>query len=102
MDPDKLLRDRWLAPSGEPVVKKGMVRSLDYRRCRTCVWWGCEGGEDSSEYYPFGSGVCYHEKLQSGSLRHYPDAVTDGEEYSGIYTGPDFGCIHWEAKNEDG
>lgn len=29
-----------------------------------------------------------------------PAGMVDGEEYSGVFTGPDFGCIHYEETRE--
>jgi hypothetical protein len=59
-------------------------------KCKTCKWW-----------LPGDSGPplkCGHPKLSSGNSITPEDGAQDGEGYSGIYTGPDFGCIHHETE----
>ncbi len=43
------------------------------------------------------SGKCSHPKVSANGLQ-FEDGAEDCEGYGGIYTGPKFGCIHWETK----
>ena len=89
--------------------------------CKNCRWWKRqEGGDDTmrGEYfghigYPdwwYPIGECFHDKL-SDQLSHKAgkqkniDALEvsshdehGGRNYALIFTGPEFGCIHWEKK----
>jgi hypothetical protein len=70
------------------------------QRCKTCKWWGVNYVAPPPEFpdtdlYRH----CDHEKLS------YPpsdgnDGAYDVECYGGIDTGPEFGCIHWEEKQD--
>jgi hypothetical protein len=55
-------------------------------KCKTCKHWGMEFGN------------CEHPWV-GGPARHEIDGAQDGEGYSGIYTGPEFGCVHYESEN---
>ena len=68
----------------------------DYPRCKTCRWW-----EDNDMY---GNGVSYCTSPANRRDSPYrPDgACSMGEQgKEDILTGPDFGCVHHEWKEED-
>lgn len=60
------------------------------QRCVTCAHWSAPT-EPWQEY-----GHCRNDKLQGDSADYPPDGLAGGEpaEYTGITTGPQFGCIH--------
>lgn len=63
-----------------------------YPRCRDCKWWAKNAWKDASHAKQF---LCTNPKLESF-------ADMDGLSANGldeIYTGPAFGCVHWEAKD---
>jgi hypothetical protein len=55
--------------------------------CKTCKWWGAkpEIGPDLRH--------CDHPKVANKDDQT-PSSATDCEGYGGIFTGPDFGCVH--------
>lgn len=57
-------------------------------RCEACKFW-LTGFADH--------GKCAHPRLFDANAEHLDGAI-DGEAYSGIYTGPEFGCVHHEDK----
>ena len=65
--------------------------------CKTCRWWG------DSKPYPFGR--CHHKHLEVADHTAFVPIPShsgllvraDGHDH-GIYTGPDFGCIHHERR----
>lgn len=68
------------------------------KTCKTCKCW--TPPEVSSPWDVSKGGACacpkfvYHEPMPRDGLEYY-----DAEGYAaGFYTGPDFGCIHHEAK----
>ncbi len=59
--------------------------------CKDCKWWEANG-EDHG---------CGHRECNCGKVseeRTEIDSINGGSEYYAVTTGPDFGCIHWEAK----
>lgn len=54
--------------------------------CKDCRWW-------YQSFFNF----CEHEKL-SKEIAGESDRAWCDDNLSGIETGPDFGCIHWEEK----
>ena len=62
-------------------------------RCRDCRW------HDFEEHRL--DGHCSHEKMISDYHRKTPiDGIrTEDDEGWGFYVGPDFGCVHWEARD---
>ena len=82
-------------------------------RCKDCKWWGKPEGlqrleeDDVSErigvFSNFAGGddhrPCGHPKVGCGT---YEDAERQGSDglncYESVGTGPEFGCIHFEAK----
>lgn len=62
----------------------------DYPRCKTCKWWG----PDRGELFRWCSNP-----VNRDFRGENPAGACDGEEL-GFDTGPDFGCVHWEAKEE--
>lgn len=71
-----------------PMVESG--------HCRDCKWWvvtdDCWGPSDHR---------CRHAKIcESGKSREgETDALLyEYDEGGGFFPGPDFGCVHWEAK----
>jgi len=68
------------------------------RHCEHCRHWN-PAAEDSRK--PVGYGSCNATAWKAGYF--VPDAAPDGvvvedDEGWGFYTGPQFGCIHWTAK----
>lgn len=63
------------------------------KTCETCESWDSDSGDGVSK-------LCSHQKLSSGNLDTPVDGACDGEGYSGIYTGPEFCCIHHKSKEE--
>ena len=64
-------------------------------RCRDCKWWERLYDDDDKEGAY--TGICRHERLDV--YDDHPDsaaALPDCE----IYTGHDFGCVHFEVKDE--
>lgn len=66
----------------------------DYPRCKTCKWWDVKA-------YDFGDyRGCLNELLNVSASEGGP---VDGLNGSGFEyrttTAPDFGCVHWEAKD---
>jgi hypothetical protein len=70
---------------------------MDSNTCKTCKWWGeiQKRYGDGSEY-----AACECPKLDHRYGGNDPDGAVDAEEYGGIFTGPDFGCIHHEPKDD--
>ncbi len=61
--------------------------------CKTCKWWAYRGGTDLYKQRD-----CNNPKLEN---EDGADTLSAGEASSALCrptTGPDFGCIHWEAK----
>jgi hypothetical protein len=63
--------------------------------CKTCKHWS--GPNPMDQYNLHGSARCNHPKVGPRGDDE-PDGATDGEAYDGIFTSPDFGCIHYEPK----
>ena len=61
-------------------------------RCNACKWWGEHGGTEDEKR-------CMHRKLAPIQSESISDGACDDEQYGGIITGPDFGCIHWESES---
>jgi hypothetical protein len=62
-------------------------------KCKDCKSWDAPDVKDRE---PF-RGHCKSPKV-GGALGEDDDGAMDNEAYGGIDTGPDFGCVHWEAK----
>jgi len=69
--------------------------------CKNCKWWKRLEGK----IYPGHTGDCNCEKWVEAD--GYVVCPIDGVEYwdfegysAGFYTGEDFGCIHWEVKDD--
>jgi hypothetical protein len=62
-------------------------------RCRTCRWWAAdEPGCDPNC-------LCEHPKLCNPRTDQGSDALNyEYDEGGGFFTGPDFGCVHWEGR----
>ena len=56
-------------------------------RCKTCKYWGRDYRDGSPRW-------CDHTKVSFGI--GLPDSATAGGHI--IYTGPEFGCVHYEEK----
>lgn len=61
-------------------------------RCNTCKWWSVLSGYRPGVHY------CKHPKIAEDDGQ---DFGTDGMVYpysegTGMFTGPDFGCVHHE------
>lgn len=74
---------------------KPLVEAVDSGTCKECRWW--DGPAEREQFNEGGHAKCNHEKVSAHSDKH-PDGAQDSEGYGGIFTGPDFGCIHFEAK----
>lgn len=68
-------------------------------RCKTCKWWDVWARSKPAGRSPMSPerGKCGHPKVGNGNGDN-SDGAMDSEAYGGIDTGPDFGCVHWEAK----
>jgi len=70
--------------------------------CKTCKHWNCgDSGDGDHQICLFG----VREPSRSMQVWKMPNnAVGHEDDYFGgwdpIETGPDFGCIHWEKKDE--
>ena len=58
--------------------------------CKDCRWWG----EEKFAYFA-GSRPCNAEYLQDAKF-----FITGGDNNDGLYSCPDFGCVHFEPKKE--
>lgn len=67
-------------------------------RCATCKHW---------QAWPYGrdargaaGGLCRSAKIgEDGDVRYDADALVYPYQEGGeIWTGPEFGCVHWQAK----
>jgi len=64
-------------------------------RCYSCKWWGGRGPLDTSEP-SYGRYLCMHEKTQGPwDDGDAPDGAGPADGTL-IFTGPRFGCVHWE------
>lgn len=61
------------------------------KTCETCRWWG------ETRYLPNGSAKCLNPRVGAGG-DDFSDGAHDCEQWGGIYTGPDFSCVHWTEK----
>ncbi len=94
--------------------RERILAELAYRRCKNCKHWTPCGPEDFDFEHriPAGFGSCGNKSIlcsfeydkQSVSKAN-PDALTSDPASLGINDnaevvsfGPDFGCVHWEAK----
>jgi hypothetical protein len=69
------------------------------RRCRNCKWWDkLDSTNTPGMDNQYGARSCTNERVGPKGVA-FTDGAQDGEAYAGIFTGPDFGCIHWEAKD---
>ncbi len=82
-------------------------------RCKTCKWWKCDTSKMELTYNPNDAPdsrwqdrtptraipiqhECGNEHVSSRD----PSGMVDSEDYGGVFTGPDFGCIHYEETQE--
>ena len=64
------------------------VNANNSNTCKDCKWWGRD------EYH-------YCENPNIGVKGKFNDDCAWSEDpFCSIQTGPDFGCIHWEKKDE--
>ena len=64
--------------------------------CKTCKWWGWRKYDpicDLSDTVQF---PCKSSHMAGDD----PAGMVDAEDYGGVLTGPDFGCIHYEEINK--
>lgn len=81
------------------VIEAHLSAGVAMNTCDTCIWWGNgQLGHDGTNVYR----TCDNERMVG---RGEPDGmeVVNGEPFNGgeIATGPLFGCIHHEPKEED-
>jgi hypothetical protein len=70
---------------------------MKMKGCKGCRWWDTsEQHHNDTEPGAVLGGDCGHEKLSSGPQCVPVDGAMDGECATGIHTGPNFCCIHWE------
>ena len=70
-------------------LSQGPVRRTEsgvLGRCKTCKYWGHDYGDNEPRW-------CNHNKVSFGTS---PDSAT--AEGNNIYTGPEFGCVHYEER----
>lgn len=66
--------------------------------CDSCKWWGVtlgpriRGQKRACTHIVDGEDNCNLEGVASVS------AIHDGNFMSDLFTGPKFGCVHWEGK----
>lgn len=96
---------------------------MDYPRCKTCVWWGHDEREgiqtrtnarqcghpkqlrcllDATAHYQ-GPTIVDHESLEP--MKQDESAFCSGDPFAEgapgfLWTGPDFGCVHHESKDD--
>ena len=63
----------------------------DYPRCKTCRHF------EGSRYKDVLNGHC-HRIIETENYDNPGDRIFD-EVYDHAVVGPDFGCVHWEAKD---
>ncbi len=73
------------------------------KTCKTCKWWDHPDAVSLDDSPQHKHKPCGHPSMSQGGGRldadgaHGMYAYYFGDYYT-ISTGPDFGCIHWEAK----
>lgn len=63
-------------------------------RCKDCRWW-------DAGFFPRDEAVagdCKSPALPFGGQDWQRNSVSSADGYNGIMTGPEFGCVNWEAK----
>jgi len=68
--------------------------------CKDCKWWDAYHKDDPANSF----GMCRAERFAE-DVQAVVKSPIEGEwpadgKYDGFDTAPDFGCIHWEKKNE--
>jgi hypothetical protein len=62
--------------------------TADYPRCKTCTFWG-----------DYREGVCdFSDSTQATRFVIHAEAADDSGLEAWLETGPDFGCVHHEAR----
>ena len=61
--------------------------------CKTCKHWD---GPEAEDGYAAGFARCLHPKMVMPGEK--PDGWWISDPAFALYTGPDFGCIHYEPK----
>lgn len=61
--------------------------------CKDCKHWTGRGGFTGYDRQ------CQHPKLSEGSRYVGDDGVTGADCWTCMYTGPDFGCVHFEKSD---
>jgi hypothetical protein len=70
--------------------------------CETCMFW--MRNDSGLVIFRHDYFMCWH-KSSDDEPHHFPDTsivLHPEDTTAGIYTGPRFGCVHWQAKDEDG
>ena len=72
---------------------------LASKRCKNCRWWGGESGfgEDGPLRYCRLSMMQFHPGDDLPDEKARAVAASTGD----FYTGPDFGCVHFEVKESE-
>ena len=70
---------------------------LDDKHCKSCNWWCQKMG-----LAQFNKGTCKSPKLVASTFDHDIDPKSlEYDANSCLYTGPEFGCIHWKKCEEE-
>ena len=78
-----------MVPAAGFVEAVGTVGEIvDDRRCRYCRFWEADDSDALS-------GVC-----ESPKVAEFGE--TSSARYDRLCPGPDFGCVHWEARRDGG
>lgn len=73
------------------------MNPADYQRCKTCKWWDSENVLIVTQH-----GSCTNPKSgseESDGAGYETQCGSYPSMYSPFTCGPDFGCVHWEAKD---
>ena len=91
----------WSFKQMEFLMKEIKKREWKALLCQTCKWWNQpKEFKDEVDQFPGGDGhkSCEHPKVSGGSYSDEARKSIDAlNTYESVGTGPDFGCIHWEA-----
>ena len=68
-------------------------------RCKDCVWWSKYDRSWANNPGQEAGGYCNHGKIEESPVVYRPDALCYSYNEGGAFwTGPEFGCVHWEKR----
>ena len=70
---------------------------MNQNTCKTCKWWRWFPKE---HWLPLISDPVQFKCMNEHVASDDPAGIVDGEDYDGVWTGPDFGCVHYEETQE--